>query len=101
MVKVVRYTQQPYVALRKTKDAFKFNGDKAQFAYFWSLYTQKIWHEVLHQTYDLTPTIAGDEIGLLSQKDSAPNTIEGLYALLDDVITCLALVIGENKPHLL
>ena len=45
--------------------------------------------------------MADDEIGLLSQKISAPNTVEWLNALRDDIITCSTLVKGENKPHLL
>ena len=36
------YMQQPYVIMGETtKNTFKFSGDKTQFAYFWSLYTQK------------------------------------------------------------
>ena len=63
--------------------------------------------KILHQTYDLVPTTAEDEIKLLSQKHSAPSESiqplhsEGLNALLDDIITCLPLVKGENNPHLL
>ena len=32
---------QPYVVMRENKDTFKFSGGKTQFAYVWSLYTQK------------------------------------------------------------
>ena len=37
--------------------------------------------EILHETYDLAPITAEDEIGILSQKGLVPNTIEGLNAL--------------------
>ena len=57
--------------------------------------------EILHETYDLAPITAEDEIGILSQKGLVPNTIEGLDALQDDIITCSALTKGEGKPHLL
>ena len=57
--------------------------------------------KILHQTYNLTPITAEGEIGILSQKNIVSNTIEGLNALRDDIITGSALADGEGKPHLL
>ena len=57
--------------------------------------------DMLHQTYDVAPITAKQEIATISRMSSVTQTIAGMMAYRADLISCRALVQAEKKLDLL